>query len=192
MNYDESNLAAVPEIQELPWFCVRSQPKREALAARCLPTLDGVDVFFPIVNYSKRTRHGQRRGQVALFPGYLFARFPLELSKQVTYTLGVAGILRRGPEFAVVPGAVIRELFLLAPSGTIHLDEPEFRIGEKIKIIGGAFMGWEAKVLRLAPAKKRVSVLLEFLGQDRSIDVSLDAIDLIENNPRSRLFGGQK
>jgi transcription antitermination factor NusG len=114
------------------------------------------------------------------------------LSKQVTYTLGVARILRRGSEFAVVPDSVIKELFLLAPAGTIQLDEPEFRIGEKIKIIGGAFIGWEAKVLRLAPAKKRVSVLLEFLGQDRSVDVPLAAIDLIENNPRSRLFGSKK
>jgi transcription antitermination factor NusG len=186
MNTPFPNAAAVTA-PVTSWFCVRSQPRREALAARCLPTLANVEVFYPVVNYSKRTKHGLRHGRVALFPSYLFARFPVELSKQITYTLGVARLLRRGPELAVVPDVVMQELFLLAPDGTIRLDDPAFRIGEKIKIIAGAFLGWEGKVVRLAPAKKRISVLLEFLGQERSVDVPLDAIDALESNPHSRL-----
>lgn len=179
--------AVSPGISAASWFCVRSQPRREALAARCLPTLDNVEVFYPVVNYSRRTRYGERKGRVALFPSYLFACFPIEMSKQVTYTLGVVRLLRRGPDLATIPEAVMQELFTLAPDGTIRLDDPEFRIGEKIKIIGGAFRGWEGKVLRLAPAKKRISVLLEFLGQERSVDVPLTEIDMLESSPRARL-----
>jgi transcription antitermination factor NusG len=124
---------------------------------------------------------------VALFPGYLFARFPLELSKQVTYTHGVARIIRRGAELVEVPVAVMAELFTLSENGLIQLDDPEFKIGQEIRVIAGAFTGTEAKVVRLAPAKKRVAVLMEFLGQMQEVELDIASIDLHDSNPRKRL-----
>jgi transcriptional antiterminator RfaH len=162
------------------------------VAARCLPTLPQVEVFYPVVNYNKRTREGPRSRQVPLFPGYLFARFPLEAYKQVSYTLGVGRVVRRGLELVTLPMEVMRELFILAPNGAIHLDDPDFKIGQKIKIISGIFTGLEGKVVSLAPAKKRVAVLLEFLGQERPVSLPLDGIDLPDPDPRRRFIGGTK
>ncbi len=169
------------------WFCIRVQPKRESLAAAHLPTLPGVEVFFPRVRYVRRTRRGPMQSTVPLFPGYIFAKFSRLDAKQVGYTQGVAKIVRRGSELAEVPAAVMAELFALASDGVVRVGEPEFQIGQKIRIIAGVFLNTEAKIVKLAPAKKRVEVLLQFLGQERVVDVSFQEIDLPDSNPRKRL-----
>lgn len=170
-----------------PWFCLRAQPRRESVAAAHLPTLDGVEVFYPRVRYTRRTRSGPQQSTVALFPGYLFARFAPVLAKQVAYTQGVARIVRRGPDLAEVPSSVMAELFALAPEGLVRLGDPEFRIGQQIRVIAGVFAGTEAKVVKLAPARQRVAVLLEFLGQAQEVEIDLAQIDLPDANPRKRL-----
>lgn len=170
------------------WYCIRAQPRREAVAAAHLPTISGVEVFYPKVRYTRRTRRGPRQSTVALFPGYLFACFPPALSKQIAYTQGVARIIRRGPELAQIPDTVMMELFALAPDGQLRLDDPKFHIGQHIRIIAGAFIGTEAKVMRLAPAKQRVAVLLEFLGQEQEVEMDMHQIDLPDTNPRKRIF----
>jgi transcription antitermination factor NusG len=130
--------------------------------------------------------------RVSLFPNYLFSRFPPAISKQVAYTLGVARILRRGNgEYAEVPAEVMRELIQLAPNAILRLDDPDFQIGQHIKIIRGAFDGMEGSITRLAPAKRRVAVLLSFLGQELPVEIPIDQIDIPENNPRHRLIHKQ-
>jgi transcriptional antiterminator RfaH len=174
------------------WFCVRAQPRREMMAAQMLPYLDGVKVFFPRVIYTRRTKRGLRRAREPLFPGYLFARFAPELVKQVGFTMGVACVVRRGRgnerELAEVPARVMDELFLLAPEGDMRLDDPQFKIGQKIRVIAGVFAGVEGEVVRLAPAKKRVAVLMEFLGQTQAVEIPLDTIDVPAHNPRERIL----
>ncbi|MDR2845257.1 MAG: hypothetical protein LBV28_04085 [Puniceicoccales bacterium] len=186
LNGTDSPTAPIPS--GLPWFCIRAQPRRESLAATYLPTLRGVSVFYPRVSYTRRTRRGLRQSTVALFPGYLFASFEPEISKQVTYTQGVARIIRRGAELAEVPSAVMTELFALAPNSLLRIGDPEFRIGQQIRIIGGVFVGTEAKVVRLAPARQRVAVLMEFLGQQQEVEISLNEIDVHDSNPRVRIL----
>ncbi|MDR2429918.1 MAG: hypothetical protein LBD14_03315 [Puniceicoccales bacterium] len=178
-----------PPAGDIPaWYCLRAQPRRESVAAMHLPTLTGVEVFYPKVHYTRRTRRGPRQSTVALFPGYLFARFPPTLSKQITYTQGVARIIRRGAELAQIPEAVMAELFMLAPDGHLRLDDPKFQIGQHIRVIAGAFIGTEAKIMRLAPAKRRVAVLLEFLGQEQEVEMDVQQIDLPDANPRKRIL----
>jgi len=111
----------------LAWCCIRAQPRRETTAARLLPLLgQDVEVFYPVVEYRKRLQNRTRRVvRESLFPSYLFARFPMELTKQVRFTQGVASIVMRGKdEPAIVPQSVMDELFFLAPSGVIKLDFP--------------------------------------------------------------------
>jgi transcriptional antiterminator RfaH len=170
-----------------PWYCIRAQPRRESIAAAHLPTLPGVEIFFPRVRYMRRTRRGPQQSTVPLFPGYLFSRFPKQLAKQVTYTQGVAHIVRRGAELAEVPQTVMEELLALAPNGIVGIGDPEFKIGQKIRVISGVFLGAEAKIIRLAPAKQRVAVLMQFLGQEQEVEIDIGQIDLPDSNPRKRV-----
>ncbi|MCH1497844.1 MAG: hypothetical protein L7U83_02140, partial [Akkermansiaceae bacterium] len=67
------------------WYVLRTQLKREKLAAANLRRLDGVEVFLPRLKYQKTTRRGRVWWTEPLFPGYLLARFSLvEMGRAVT------------------------------------------------------------------------------------------------------------
>src|SRR5262245_34061166 len=75
-----SHDAPVPEggfadgVPEFGWFCLRSQPKHEHIAARHLERM-GVEVLNPRIRFQRVTRHGPVQVTEAMFPNYLFARF---------------------------------------------------------------------------------------------------------------------
>ena len=56
------------------WFCLRTQTKREHIAAAILDRLDEVEVFCPRISQVKKTRAGKKRFVEAMFPGYIFGR----------------------------------------------------------------------------------------------------------------------
>ena len=60
------------------WYVLRTQLKRERLAAANLRQLEGVETFLPRLRYQKTTRRGRIWWVEPLFPGYLLAKFSLE------------------------------------------------------------------------------------------------------------------
>src|SRR5215813_8963248 len=60
------------------WFCVRTQPKHEHIAAAQLRQGRDIEVFLPRIRYKRRTRLGLAWVTEALFRDYLFARFDLD------------------------------------------------------------------------------------------------------------------
>ena len=173
----------------LPWYCLRAQPKREAVAAQQLATLEGVSVFYPRVRYTRKTAKGPVISTEPLFPGYLFASFDFtELGKQVGYTRGVARIVRRASLDPVeVPESVMRGLFELAPHGLVRVGDPEFRPGDAVRVVAGLFAGTDTTVVRLEPATRRVAVLVTLLGDSREILLHASELDLPRTDPRHRL-----
>jgi transcription antitermination factor NusG len=181
------------------WYCVKAKPGGLNTALHVLPTLPGVErVFYPKVIYMKRTPYGLRRRNPALFPGYLFACFPWEIWNRVAYTSGVANIVRRGhSELVEVPPPVMEEVFSIAPNGEIRLDDPSFHIGQRVRIISGAFNchyaddTGDVEIVDLLPGRERVTVLLKVLGETRPVGLRLGQIDLPEEeaDPRRRVLG---
>ena len=69
------------------WFCVKTQPKHEHIAAAGLQRRLNVNCFAPRVRYRKMTRRGAVWFVEAMFPGYLFAEFVyLEQHRRVEYS----------------------------------------------------------------------------------------------------------
>src|SRR5438128_745003 len=89
---------------EEKWFCLRSQLKRESIAAAHLRTNLGLEVFCPRLRFRRATQRGPAWVNESLFPNYLFARFaPAPLLRQVRHALGISDIVHFGPELATVP-----------------------------------------------------------------------------------------
>src|SRR5579862_7124590 len=86
------------------WCCIRSQPKREHIAAAQLGCLPGVEVFNPQLRLLRQTRRGRVHFTESLFVNYLFARFVPETAlEKVRYTPSVKTVLHFGNEVATVP-----------------------------------------------------------------------------------------
>ncbi len=67
-----ASLALVPEPV---WFCLKTQPKREHLAATALRRQFAVECFSPRLRFRRMTQRGPVWFVEAMFPGYLFAKF---------------------------------------------------------------------------------------------------------------------
>jgi transcriptional antiterminator RfaH len=176
----------IGQVAPSAWFCVRSRPKREHIAASYLREKIGIEVYLPRVRFKRPTLRGPKWFEEALFPTYLFARFNLlECFRQVHHGHGARGIVHFGKHWPTVPEALISELRQTIPDDLPHVLHEEFRPGEAVIICGGPLHQLEALVTRVMPGKMRVAVLLEFLG--RQTMVELDPADLLkadESRPR--------
>lgn len=161
------------------WFCVRSQMKHEHIAAAHLRRLEGVEAFFPNLRVRKATRRGPVWMTEPLFPNYLFCRF--EYGSQietVRYTPGVSTVIHFGIRTPTIPDEVIEELREGLASNAVA--SPRIRLSEsdRVSIREGAFEGFSATVLAVAPARQRVRILLEMLGRAVTVEVDAHALEV--------------
>ena len=162
------------------WYCLRSKTKREHVAAAHLAEAGGAaEVFCPRIRFRKATRRGKVWWVEAMFPGYFFARFALaERKRFVLATQGVTGIVHFGEEIPEVPGALVEELRRAVPEEDATLElRSQALPGDEVEIAGGPLRGQKGQVMEVLPARERVRVLIEFLGNDHPVD--LDLLDLI-------------
>ncbi|MEJ5238263.1 transcription termination/antitermination protein NusG [Limisphaera sp. VF-2] len=159
------------------WFCLRSQPKREHLAAGHLRQLPAVEVFLPRIRFRRVTRRGAVWVTEALFPNYLFACFDWQSQlRAVQYCPGVAGVVHFGRRWPTIPVAVIEDLRQrLGPEELREIEQPLLP-GDAARIMRGPLEGLEGVVTRVLPARQRVRVLLEFLGRQVSVEMALDQV----------------
>jgi len=157
---------------EAYWFCLRTQPKHEHIAAAVLRRQLEIPCFSPRLRFRKATRRGAVWFVESMFPGYVFAEFiyPL-MHRRVEHTSGVQGVLHFGDNLAIVDIETISALRERAGEEEIVTIDPEIEVGQPVKITEGPFQGLEAVVTRVLPARERVKVLLEFLG--RSVETEI-------------------
>lgn len=169
------------EIEEPGWYCVRTRPKSEHLAARNLIGFANLDeVFCPRIRFEKSTRRGKVWFVEALFPGYIFARFDLANDlRAVNAATGVTGVLRFADEYPLIEHGYIQELREEFPEedDAIRIIEPEIAAGDEVVITEGAMAGLKTIVTRLISGQDRVRVLLEWLGEEREAEVPLKALN---------------
>ena len=164
------------------WYCVRTQTKREHIAAKHLRELEGVEAFCPRLRYRKATRRGKIWWIEPLFPGYLLAKFHIsEMERAVTFCQGVRGLVRFGPEIPPVPDSFVDELKkeILSrqePDEEMITVRPAIELGEEVEMATGPFTGMRGTIVSIIPATERVKVLLDFLGSPQAIDVDLFSI----------------
>lgn len=163
------------------WYCIRSKPKHEHIAARNLRRLEEVEIFNPRFRMRKSTKRGAAWVTESLFPNYLFARFPFhQLLDEVKYTQGVSSVIGFGGQYPEVPADVIDELRQNFPENDLHVADGLPKPGDTVTIATRAMFGLPGVVLRNLPGRQRVQVLLEMLGRTTMLELSLADI-VLEN-----------
>lgn len=165
----------------LCWMCVRTQPKREHIAAGQLERLDGVDVFAPRIRFKRRTPRGKVWFEESLFPGYVFTRFDWPMLRAVSGAVGVRGLVRFAGECAVVPESMI-ELLREETAGAevvVIPDEPSVKAGDEAVVAEGALIGLRAVITQVMPGGERVKILLDMMGTAVAAEVPLDTLEKV-------------
>jgi transcriptional antiterminator RfaH len=167
------------------WFCLRTQPKHEHVAATALRRQLRVTCFSPRLRFRRATRRGAVWFVEAMFPGYLFAEFVYsQQCRQVEYSSGIQGVVRFGDHIATLEQGTIASLQQTADEDEIVTFDPEIQVGQSVRIAEGPLQGLEALVTHLLPARERIRVLLEFLGRSVEAEVSTPKV-LPATSPRA-------
>lgn len=166
-----------PVLSQNQWRCIRTQPKREHIAAARLAILPGVEVFCPRIRFQRNTKRGKVWFEEALFPGYLFARFDLlSMFRAVSASYGVRGLVRFAGECARVPDVVIETLRKEA-NGVVVIKESALKAGDEAVMVEGALIGLRAVVTQVLPGGERVRILMELMGTSVEAEVPLAALE---------------
>jgi transcriptional antiterminator RfaH len=154
------------------WFCLRTHPKHEHIAAAHLRRHEQIEVLNPRVRFWRATRAGRILVTEALFPNYLFARFDWRNSlNRIHYAPGIGGVVHFGDRWPTIPPEAIEELRRIVGAEEVHEIDDEVKPGEEVEIAGGAFHGLKAVVSQVMPGSRRVVVLLDFLGRQSAVQV---------------------
>ncbi len=168
----------VPDLENPQWYCARTQPRQEHVAAGHLRRLGDVEIFCPRIRLQRCRRGGSAPFVTeALFPGYLFARFGFATHhRDVRYAHGVRGIVQFGHRYPTVPAPWIAEL--QAEFGDVPVTElaTPLAVGTAVRVVGGPFQGLTAVVTRTRSGTERVRVLLEFLGRDIEAELPVSLV----------------
>lgn len=166
----------------LAWYCARTKPKHEHIAAANLRQNLELEVFHPRLRIERATQRGVMRVVEPLFPCYIFIRCVLEENfSDIRHTSGISSLVHFGQKIPTVPDPIIEELRECFEADDPMTVEERISPADEVIFVEGAFTGMRGFVLRVMPAKKRVQVLLEVLGGPTPVEVERSAVVLEKN-----------
>ncbi|MDB2448167.1 hypothetical protein N9W93_03390 [Gammaproteobacteria bacterium] len=105
-----------------------------------------------------------------LFPGYIFVNISLENYSALKYTIGIKNIIKFGDNISCISDKEIKVMQMAEEASKIDPIVSQIQIGQEVTIAKGSLTGSIVKICSL-PSKKRVGVLLNFLGSVRRVTI---------------------
>jgi transcriptional antiterminator RfaH len=160
------------------WFVAQLKPNSAGVAQTHLAR-QGFETFNPRRMETLETRSGRLRTQErALFPGYLFIRFdPADRAwRAINSTRGVSRLILSDPTRPQpLPASFVAGLFARCDSSGLLCAPEALAEGDRVRIVSGPFADVVTRIERLK-GDARVQVLIDLIGQRRSLDVSTTAL----------------
>ena len=165
------------KIESPAWYCARTKPKHEHIAAANLRKNLNLEVFHPRLRIERATRRGVMRISEPLFPCYIFFRCLIEEKlNEIQRTSGVNAVVHFAHRIPKIADSVIEELRECFEGEEMMTVEDRLSPGDEVIVAEGAFSGMRAFVLRVMPARRRVQVLLDVLGRPTPAEVDESSV----------------
>ncbi len=165
----------VPEATINPqWYAIHTRSRHEKRVAEQLRA-KSLEAFLPI----HRCRHKWKNGVLAdvelpLFPGYLFARAPVEDRGRLLQLPGVLGLAASNAHPTAIPESDMEALRLIAHSLGVE-PHPFLNIGDRIRITAGPLTGLVGILTR---RKQELRLVLSVQIIMRSVAVEVSEFDI--------------
>ena len=163
------------------WYLVVTKPQSEFKAQDNL-NRQGYETYLPLVQTTRRRNGKNVKRTEAFFPRYLFIHLDTESDNwsPIRSTIGVAGMVRFGGLPAVVPETLINKLINSEDEiGNQSINKKELKPGEQVEIIDGPFAGYKA-IYQKMKSTKRVSVLLDIVGKNTQLTLSVHELEIVQ------------
>ena len=143
------------------------QPWADGPDQRALNALAGIDA-------------GERRTvERRVFPGYILVQMRLDEDSWyvVRYTPGVTGFVGMGTEPTPLRAEEVKKIM-----NRMDSEQPvvkvNFKIGQKVRIVGGPFNDFIGSVAAIDTGKSKVRVMVDFFGRETPVE-----LDFLEVEP---------
>jgi transcription antitermination factor NusG len=160
---------------ETRWAVLRTQPRREALAARAVKA-KGIDIYLPQLPRGQRSRTDR-----PLFPGYLFAHVGINSDDvlRIRSVPGVAYVLPRLSTPVLLSDGLIEAI--QAHERALRANRPthSFRYGDHVRVRSGPFKWVEGLFDRRLTAAGRVRILLEMTHGTFTLQIGAADVELV-------------
>ena len=139
--------------------------------------LEAKAVGFLLPTYIRRARWSDRCKSIAtpLFPSYVFVNVSDAERVRVLQTAGVINIVSAGGKPAPLQDTEVKLLYECM-SGAHYLEpHPYLKVGQKVRVRRGPFVGWEGMLVRKKNACRLVVTIEQIM---QSISINLDNADV--------------
>ena len=161
------------------WYLLQHKPNKQNIALENLKR-QGFETFYPLLENTKRTNARFKKSFSPLFPGYIFVFFNIEDSSwiRIKYTFGVSRIVSFNSVPSKVPLDIILALKQKYESSYKLLSAKNIKTGINTQILKGPLSGFVGKIEEY-DANCRIKILLEFMGNQKSVSINVDQTDII-------------
>ena len=151
------------QVESAEWYAIRTRSRHEKMVSDQLEK-QGIENFLPLVKRTRKWSDRVKEVDLPLFSGYAFVRvvFSSPERLRVLQTHGVAGFVGINCSGTAIPENQIQDIRTLLASKLPFEEQPYLRVGQRVRIRGGALDGVEG--------------ILSAQNDDRSLVISLEPI----------------
>ena len=157
------------------WYAVQTRPKHEKKVAAELKE-KSVNAYLPLLAQIHRWSDRRKLVETPLFPGYLFVRAHLEPEFRVSVlrVWGVVNFVGSQREAIPIPDSEIESIQSLLSSKIPLSPYPFLKVGQRVRVRGGALDGLEG--ILLTNDGKRLVVSVGAIH--RSLSIAIEGYDV--------------
>ena len=142
--WQSENPITVMSAEAENWYALHTRPRHEKLIVQRLADR-GVETYLPIVTEVHRWSDRKKKVELPLFSCYVFAKFLPKRTERlnVLRVSGVLGLIGSGGEGTPIPNEQIDSVRALIDGDIPWSSHPFLKIGQRVRIRGGALEGLE-------------------------------------------------
>ncbi|PYY00554.1 MAG: antitermination protein NusG [Acidobacteria bacterium] len=165
----------IPTLPEAQWYAVQTRPRHEKKVVTELSEKH-IDSYLPVLNEVHHWSDRRKVVQVPLFPGYVFVHAHLHINARLAIlrTWGALGFVGPQREAIPIPESEIEDIKTLLMTKIPLSQYPFLKIGQRVRVRGGALDGLEGILITNGQKKLVISVA----SIQRSLSITIEGYDL--------------
>lgn len=161
------------------WFAVYTRPRFEKKISREIGhALTDYESYVPLRTVIRKWSDRIKRIQEPLIPSYIFVKMPANEKHKILSVEGAVRIVSFDGKPAPIKEAEIARLRIIESEGRDIIFEGFNCAGEKVRVLRGAFAGYEGELLRKMQGS-RLLIKLPVIRQAISIEISVNDVERI-------------
>ena len=157
------------------WYAIWTRSRHEQVVRDQLERKQ-VESFLPTITRWSRWKDRKKKVDWPLFPGYCFARFDSANPLPILKCTGVVSIVSVEGKPAPIPDVELESIRVLVGSELQYDPCPLIHEGVMVEVVHGPLRGVVGRLLRKDPARARLVLSVDLIGQ--AVSVEVDAADV--------------